>query len=78
MWEQIDFCDPLAMTYMVDALTFKNWLEKRRTFRFLAGLNSEFEQIRQSLWQRSPLPALRDTYAVVVQEKSRRKAMTSA
>jgi hypothetical protein len=77
MWEQMDFFDPLAMTCTVDALAFKNWLEKRRTFRFLAGLNSEFEQIRQSLWQRSPLPALRDTYVVVVQEESRRKAMTS-
>jgi hypothetical protein len=47
------------------------------TFRFLAGLNPEFEQIRQSLWQRDPLPALHDTYAVVVQEESRRKTMTS-
>jgi hypothetical protein len=44
----MDFFDPLVMTCTVDALAFKNWLEKR-TFRFLAGLNSEFEQIRQSL-----------------------------
>jgi hypothetical protein len=64
------------MTCTVDVLAFKNWLEKRTIFRFLAGLNSEFEQIRHSLWQRDPLPALRDTYAVVVQEESRRKTMT--
>ena len=75
MWEQMDFFDPLAMTCSADALAFTNWLGKRRTFRFLAGLNSEFEQIRQSLWQRNPLPALRDAFAVVVQEESRRKAM---
>jgi len=75
MWEQMDFFDPLAMTCSADALAFTNWLGKRRTFRFLAGLNSEFEQIQQSLWQRNPLPALRDAFAVVVQEESRRKAM---
>jgi hypothetical protein len=74
----MDFFDPLAMTCKVDSLAFKNWLEKKRTFRFLAGLNSEFEQIRQSLWQMSPLPTLCDTYAVVVQEESRRKVMTPA
>ncbi|XP_078174938.1 uncharacterized protein LOC144568455 [Carex rostrata] len=77
MWEQMDFFDPLAMTCSADALAFTNWLEKRRTFRFLAGLNTEFEQIRQSLWQRNPLPALRDAFAVAVQEESRRKAMVS-
>jgi hypothetical protein len=48
MCEQMDFFDPLAMTCTVDALAFKNWLEKM-TFCFIAGLNSEFEQIRQSL-----------------------------
>jgi hypothetical protein len=48
MWEHMDFFYPLAMTCTVDAFAFKNWLEKM-TFGFLAGLISEFEQIRQSL-----------------------------
>ncbi|XP_078176192.1 uncharacterized protein LOC144569614 [Carex rostrata] len=77
MWEQMDFFDPLAMKCSANALAFTNWLEKRRTFRFLAGLNTKFEQIRQSLWQRNPLPSLRDAFVVAVQEESRRKAMVS-
>jgi hypothetical protein len=44
----MNFFDSLAMTCTVDVLAFKNWLEKM-TFRFLAGLNSKFEQIRHSL-----------------------------
>jgi hypothetical protein len=77
MWEQMDFFDPLTMKCTVDALSFENWLNKRRTFRFLTSLNPEFEPIRQSLWQRIPLPTLRDAFGVVVQEESRRKAMIS-
>jgi Retrotransposon gag protein len=49
MWEQIDFFDPLTMKCTVYALSFENWSNKRRIFRFLAGLNPEFEPIRQSL-----------------------------
>jgi hypothetical protein len=75
MWEQMDFFDPLTMKCTVDALSFENWLNKRRTFRFLAGLNPEFEPIRQSLWQRIPLPTLCDAFGAVVQEESRRKTM---
>jgi hypothetical protein len=49
MWEQMNFFDPLTMKCTVDALSFENWLNKWRTFRFLAGLNPEFGPIRQSL-----------------------------
>jgi Retrotransposon gag protein len=49
MWEQMDFFDHLTMKCTIDALSFENWLNKRRIFRFLAGLNPEFEPIRQSL-----------------------------
>jgi hypothetical protein len=57
MWEHMDFFDPLAMTCTVDAFVFKNWLEKM-TFGFLAGLISEFEQIRQSLAEGSTTSSL--------------------
>jgi hypothetical protein len=62
------------MKCTVDALPFENWLNKRRTFHFLAGLNPEFEPI-VSLWQRIPLPTLHNAFGAVVQEESRRKAM---
>jgi hypothetical protein len=75
MREQMDFFDPLTIKCTIDVLSFENWLNKRRTFRFLAGLNLEFEPIRQSLWQRIPLPTLRDAFGAVVQEESMRKAM---
>jgi hypothetical protein len=63
------------MKCIVNTLSFKNWLNKRRTFRFLVGLNPEFEPIRQSLWKRIPLSTLRDAFGAVVQEESRRKTM---
>jgi Retrotransposon gag protein len=75
MWEQMDLFDPLTMKCTEDALFFENWLNKRRIFHFLAGLNPEFEPTRQSLWQRILLPILRDAFGAVVQEESKRKAM---
>jgi hypothetical protein len=71
----MNFFDPLTMKCIVYTLSFENWLNKRRTFRFLVGLNPEFESIRQSLWKRIPLPTLRDAFEAVVQEESRRKTM---
>jgi hypothetical protein len=50
IWEQIDFFDLLIMKCTVDALSFENWLNKKRTFHFLVGLNPEFEPIHQSHW----------------------------
>jgi hypothetical protein len=49
MCEQMNFFDPMTMKCTVDALSFENWLNKRRTFCFLASLNLEFKPIRQSL-----------------------------
>jgi hypothetical protein len=49
MWGQMDFFNPLTMKCIIDALSFENWLNKRRIFRFLDGLNPEFDSICQNL-----------------------------
>ncbi|KAJ7961715.1 Retrovirus-related Pol polyprotein from transposon TNT 1-94 [Quillaja saponaria] len=58
-----------------DAASYKKVVDKERVYDFLAGLNLEYDQIRVQVLGRDPFPNLRQTYAYVQQEESRRIAM---
>ncbi|XP_052170824.1 uncharacterized protein LOC127787025 [Diospyros lotus] len=63
------------MVCSADIATLSQIFERDRVVEFLAGLNSEFDQIRVQILGREKLPALHEVFAMVRSEENRRTAM---
>ena len=50
-------------------------MEKGRTYKFLAGLHSEFDHICSMVISRTPFPTLAEAFSAVRTEEMRRKPM---
>ncbi|XP_074364949.1 uncharacterized protein LOC141705998 [Apium graveolens] len=57
-----------------DTVTRKT-VEAYRIYKFLAGLNVEFEEVRARIIGRTPLPSISEVFAEVRREESRRHVM---
>ena len=53
-------------------------VEKEREFDFLHGLNSNFDEVRGRLLETKPFPSIREVFAKVRREESRKKIMLPA
>ncbi|KAL5804087.1 hypothetical protein ACOSQ3_030887 [Xanthoceras sorbifolium] len=58
-----------------DANYNKKTVEAHRIYKFLAGLNVEFDEVRGRIIGRSPLPPIGEVFAEVRREESRRSVM---
>jgi len=58
-----------------DVATLNQILEKDRIVEFLAGLNSEFDQIRVQVLGNYKLPNLNEVFSIIRSEENRRYAM---
>src|SRR4051812_978444 len=74
-WQKLDFCDPFTTSFAADNIRFKARTDRERLYKFLDGLNPEFDQTRSQILGRSPLPTLEEAFAFVQHESSRREAM---
>ncbi|KAJ7961445.1 Retrovirus-related Pol polyprotein from transposon TNT 1-94 [Quillaja saponaria] len=75
LWQELDYYQEYQLVHHADAASYKKVVDKERVYDFLAGLNLEYDQIRVQVLGRDPFPNLRQTYAYVQQEESRRIAM---
>ncbi|KAJ7950679.1 Retrovirus-related Pol polyprotein from transposon TNT 1-94 [Quillaja saponaria] len=75
LWQELDYYQEYQPVHPADAASYKKVVDKERVYDFLAGLNLEYDQIRVQVLGRDPFPNLRQTYAYVHQEESRRIAM---
>ncbi|KAJ7951046.1 Retrovirus-related Pol polyprotein from transposon TNT 1-94 [Quillaja saponaria] len=75
LWQELDYYQEYQPVHPADAASYKKVVDKERVYDFLAGLNLEYDQIRVQVLGRDPFPNLRQTYAYVQQEESRRIAM---
>ncbi|KAJ7978776.1 Retrovirus-related Pol polyprotein from transposon TNT 1-94 [Quillaja saponaria] len=75
LWQELDYYQEYQPVHPEDAASYKKVVDKERVYDFLAGLNLEYDQIRVQVLERDPFPNLRQTYAYVQQEESRRIAM---
>ncbi|KAF7823753.1 UBN2_3 domain-containing protein [Senna tora] len=58
-----------------DAVLFQKMIEKERVYEFLAGLNTDYDQVRVQILGISPFPSVEDAFSIVLQEESRRGVM---
>ena len=75
MWKRLDHLKNYRPVCTADATSFKEYVEGERIFKFLAGLNSKFDQVRSQILGIEPLPSLREAFAYVQNEESRQSAM---
>ncbi|XP_052201688.1 uncharacterized protein LOC127807691 [Diospyros lotus] len=58
-----------------DSQKYSKMLEKERIFDFLQGLNLDLDEVRGRLLGTKPLPSLREVFAEVRREESRKRVM---
>ncbi|XP_020577062.1 uncharacterized protein LOC110022451 [Phalaenopsis equestris] len=58
-----------------DSVIFRQIIEQKRTFKFLLGLKSEFDQTRSRILNSKPLPTIREAFSDIRREESRQKVM---
>ena len=75
LWQEMDlFYDP-SWKCANDSQKYRKMLEKERIFYFLQGLNPDLDEVRGRLLGTKPLPYLREVFAKVRWEESRKRVM---
>ena len=54
---------------------FRNFINRQRVLKFLASLQDEYEQVRCRILNIDPVPSLREAFAIIQNEESRRGVM---
>ncbi|KAK2965727.1 LOW QUALITY PROTEIN: hypothetical protein RJ640_025453, partial [Escallonia rubra] len=78
LWQEMDHYRCIEMKCSDDAAVLKNFIEKDRTYDFLAGLNIEFDQVRIQILGKEELPSLNEIISIINAEESRRRVMLYA
>ena len=71
------FYDP-SWVCSADSQKYSKMLEKERIFDFLQGLNSDLDEVRIRLLGTKSLPSLREVFAEVIREESRKRVILTA
>ena len=74
LWLELDHYEHFEAKCTADATLLKNYKEKDRIYKFLTGLNNEFDPIRIQVLGKE-LPSLNETMAAFRTEESRRGVM---
>lgn len=75
LWQELDQYQVLEMKCKDDATQWRTFQDKHRAYVFLAGLSSEYDQIRVQILGRVELPTLEEVISIVKAEESRRAVM---
>ena len=75
LWQEIDLFYEIDWLCSTDSEKYKKMLEKECTFDFLQGLNPNLDEVRGRLLGIKPFPILRESFAKVRREESRKRVM---
>lgn len=76
MWIDLDQCEDQPVTCCDKGVSqFRRYIATRRLFKFLTGLNEQYEGIRRDLLKETPRPSVETTYGCVKREATRLKIM---
>ncbi|KAH9697911.1 retrovirus-related pol polyprotein from transposon RE1 [Citrus sinensis] len=74
LWQDLDLFNDYEWENMEDFKHHKQTVNNERIFKFLSGLNVEFDEVKGRIIGRKPLPTLEDVFSKVRREESRRDA----
>ncbi|XP_052206376.1 uncharacterized protein LOC127810847 [Diospyros lotus] len=75
LWQDLDLFNTYEWKSTEDCNHHKKMVEDDRIYKFLAGLNIEFDEVQGRIIGRSPLPPIGEVFAKVIREESRRSVM---
>ncbi|XP_073041799.1 uncharacterized protein [Primulina eburnea] len=75
IWQDLDLFDAYEWKNVEDGHHHKKTMEDDHIFKFLVGLNVEFNEVRGRIIGRRPLPPLGEVFSEVRREESRRNVM---
>lgn len=75
LWQDLDLFNDYEWKSTEDAKYYNRIVEASRIYKFLAGLNVEFDEVRGRIIGRKPLPPIGEVFAEVRREESRRHVM---
>lgn len=75
LWHEIDMFYIPEWKCSNDASSYQKMLDRERLFDFLHSLNRELDEVRGRLLGKSPLPSVREAFAEVRREESRKRVM---
>lgn len=73
LWQQIDMYEIHSRSCTTDVAYFQKLAEDERVYKFLLGLNNEFEEVRSSIMSATTLPSQRESLSMVKREEGRKK-----
>ncbi|PKA63925.1 Retrovirus-related Pol polyprotein from transposon TNT 1-94 [Apostasia shenzhenica] len=74
-WLQLDMYEIYAWKCPDNSALYKKIVEQKRTIKFLLGLNKDLDEVRGRIMGIKPLPSIREAFAEVRREESRKKLM---
>ena len=74
-WQDLDLFNDYEWKSPEDCNQHKKMVDTGRIFKFLAGLNVEFDEVRGRIIGRNPMPSIGKAFAEVRREESRRHVM---
>ncbi|OMO87093.1 hypothetical protein COLO4_20800 [Corchorus olitorius] len=75
IFQELDHRDKVVMKDPDDVIAYQKSVERLRVHIFLAGLDGMFEQIREEILRKEPVPDLEDFYAQIQREASHQAAL---
>jgi len=75
LWQEMDLFHEITWESSADGRKYDKIVEKERIFDFLYGLNSDLDEVRGWLLGTKPFPSMKEVFAEVRREESRKKVM---
>lgn len=75
IWQDLDLFEAYEWKSTEDSQHYKKVVEDNRIFKFLAGLEVEFDEVRGIIIGRKPLPSLGEVFSEVRREESHQNVM---
>ncbi|XP_028057274.1 uncharacterized protein LOC114261231 [Camellia sinensis] len=77
-WKRLDRLQDYKPICTADLVKYRKFIAQERVFKFLAGLNIEYDPVQSRVLSMDTLLLLQDAFAYVENEESRRFAMMSS
>ena len=78
LWQEMDLFYDISWECTKNGVKYSKMKEKERVFDFLHGLNSDLDEIKGRLLGTKPFPSIKEVFAEVRREESRKKVMLHA
>ncbi|KAI5391234.1 hypothetical protein KIW84_076180 [Lathyrus oleraceus] len=75
IWQDLDLFNEYEWISPADSKHYKKMVDVSRVFKFLAGLNVDFDEVRGRILGRNLIPPIGEVFSEVRREESRRQVM---